>query len=254
MQHDVLRSIFQLLERDRLAGNGSVTAVSGQIFSGKTTILARLETLPFLKRKVRVLDLSSYFIFESFRQSISDSFKLSFSEDEWPDSVTIPRALERYILLSGIRVFAIDDAQQWLHMGAYEKSDFLSLVARLVAPPLNLTLILSGLPEVMQAEIIAQACSCALTKLTIGSWHYSQQYLRFLASVERSEMAWWGLNSAKHPLMQGNVPALILQKSEGQTGSIVTNVRRLIALSNHTANFKLTEETVMQVFDSDWEY
>jgi hypothetical protein len=253
LQWNVLRSIVQIVERDRLAGAGSVTAISGEIFSGKTTILSRLERVPMLKRKVRVLDLSSFFVFESLRESMSDSFKLSFSEGEWPNSVNIPKALERYILLSEMRIFAIDDAHQWLNMSRYEKADFLSLVARLVAPPLNLTLLLSGPPEALQAEHIAEVCNCELTTLTVGSWGYSQEYLRFLSLVERSEMASYGVESGTSCLVHGNVPALILQKSEGQTGSIISNVRRLVALSTQALDFNLTEETVMQVLANGWE-
>lgn len=254
MQQDyIARSIIQIFERDRLAAKGSVTAVSGDSFSGKTTILSRLAESRELKRHFRSLDLSSFFVFESFRLSISESLKLSFSVDDWPEAVTMPVALQRWILLSGVRVFAVDDVHQWSHMQVEQKSKFLSFLAQLVAPPLNMSLILCDLPGVKQAETIAMACDCKLERLAIGTWQYSEEYLRFLSTVELAALASYIPNANKLRLTEGGIPLLILQQSEGKTGAIISIVRALVKRWACEPGFHLTDDTVTQIFLRKWE-
>ncbi|WP_162234319.1 ATP-binding protein [Pseudomonas coronafaciens] len=249
MQDDAARSVTQIAARDRRAETGSVTAVWGKSFSGKTTVLKRLGEVGSLKQQIVTLDLSGFFIFESLRQSVSDCLRLSFTEDDWPDSITMPAVLQRYLMLSGIRVFAVDDFQQLRLMDINERSEFLSFFKGLVSPPLNMSLVLSGLPDAAQAEAVAKNCSKTLTTIAIASWQYSQAYLRFLASVEHSTT---GIKTTR--LTEGCVPALILEMSEGQTGSIVLNARSILARFALDPNFIPSDEAVKETINNCWEH
>ncbi|WP_162164406.1 hypothetical protein [Pseudomonas corrugata] len=211
-------------------------------------MLLRLSECRAFKRQFASLDLSSYFVFESLRCTISDCLRVSFSEDDWPDPVIMPALLQRYLMLSQIRVFAVDDIQQMLHMGMAEKSKFLSFLARLVEPPLNMSLILCGPPEMGLTGAIAEAGNRSVTMLSIEPWRYAEDFLCFLASVELSMT-----KAKKARLTEGNLPSLIFRLSGGLTGTVVSSVRAIVVRSRHDPDFNYSDERVMQAITNGWE-